>query len=310
MQPRLEEAGDPAVVGRVLPVVRERHGEGERLDAAQPRGQQPRAALDVAGHARAPLGQRLEALALGQEAAEGVGRADAATRVDRDVVVPGARVQLHVPAAGVVHPLQLVPAQVERLARLGLGRVDEHRRAEAEALERALGAPVGVEPPVVERDQDRPRRQLARAATRPQHVLRDRDRMEAGRGEHRHLLRELAPGDRLPVDALGDAVVGEHRHGAAEGPRRPELRQLRRCQRHLRRRERLAMEVLVGEGPVAAHELRRQVQERERRERQQQQRHAAPARTRQPREPPHAGAADVAASPRVPQEADREVRIA
>ena len=208
---------------------------------------------------------------------------------------------LHVPAPALHHAAQLIPAQIERALVLDEADDREHRRAEPVLGEDLVGAAVRVEPPVVERDQDRPLRQAIVDALQEAHVLRDGDRLEAGPAQHVHLLRELAAGDRVVVGLAVHPVVCEHRYRVARRRQRAPAIELCLARRQVGRRERGA----VGVGrDLVTHLRHREVQRHERQRQQQERDRSAKGFDRGGQ-----GAAPVG-TPRVPQLELREVRIA
>ena len=135
-----------------------------------------------------------------------------------DQHVARVRVLLQVPAPAGRHGAQLRPAQIAGLGGGGVRGDHEHRRAHAVSREDRVGALVAVEAAVVERDQDRPVRELRDVAAGEARVLSDRDRVEAVAGQHRHLARELRLGDRVGLARARnsvDPVVEEDRNDAA-----------------------------------------------------------------------------------------------
>ena len=220
----LERALEPAalpgrnrsVVGALLAVVAVGHGEGQRLEAGDLRGHQAAAGEDVGGDPALEGAESLSrSVSVDQVRVVGTGPAAGA---GGDPHVARVRVLLQVPASAGRHRAQLRPAQVAGLGGVGVRGDHEHRRAHAVPREDRVGALVAVEAAVVERDQDRPVRELRDVPAGEARVLSDRDRVEAVPGQHRHLARELRLGDRVAARSGAeqvDPVVDEDWHHAA-----------------------------------------------------------------------------------------------
>jgi hypothetical protein len=165
-----------------------------------------------------------------------------------------------------------------------------------------VGAAVRVQASVVECDQDRPLRQVRGHALQEADVLRDRDGLETGAVQHRHLLGKLTAGDRVVVALSVHAVVGKHGHCVADRWQRLPARQLRLA--GLERGCREGHAIRFGDADLGADLGDREVQ-RDQRQRQQQERD----RTTEPVGDERHRAASGAGA-RVPQLELRDVRIA